>query len=268
MMAYNIELTTDEHEPLVIFDEGYLLHYRYYATMVNLRFKFKDTPPTDNDINEAFVHHLRQQLDKTRKHFKSKNLIFAIDGPGNKGWRKEIFPEYKMTRPQNSPISNSVWQSFRDVIREYGLCIEHENLESDDIVALCVKSIKGRDTCTNTLKYKEKAIHIITGDHDFLQLKKFNNVFLYKGNLVEITGSGDPGADMMLKIIGGDPSDNIGGVCGKVKAKKLIAEKKVEEFVNSKPSFLQLYKRNKELVDFDCIPARFVEEFTSKVTIA
>lgn len=255
MLDYNILLTNDT---VVIFDEGYLFHYRYYATMRNLKFRFKDEPPTENDIVEAFSKHLRQQLDKIKKKFKTNLFIFAIDGSCKDVWRNELFKEYKMTRTVECRIPDRVWNTFSEIIKEYGVNIAHKNLESDDIAALCVRAL-------NQDNKKKMKIIIITGDNDFLQLKKYKNVSLYKGNLSESEGSGDPTADMMMKIVAGDPSDNIKGLCGKVKAKKLIQNKKEFEDFLEKDGMRERFTQNKTLVDFDCIPEKFVTEFNCHV---
>lgn len=248
-------IDVSSNNPIIIVDEGYLLHYRYHATMRN--FSFKAVPPTEDEVKEGFIKHLRQQLDKTKKKFKTTDMVFAIDARCSNVWRMEHFKEYKETRPECHTTISSVHKEFMKVLGEYGQLVSHKNLESDDIAAILCKHISSKNP--------SKKIYVITNDHDYLQLKKYPSVSLFKGSLTEITGSGNPYTDMMIKIVAGDPSDNIKGIAGKKKAQQLIIDGTLDEFIEKKKGAKEIIERNRLLVDFDMIPHTLQTDFLKTV---
>jgi 5'-3' exonuclease len=241
--------------PVILFDEGYLFHYRFHATKRNL--SFRKEPSTDDEIVETFEKHLRQQLEKTKKKFKTTRVYFALDAKCSNVWRMEHLDCYKATRPDNDPIMKKIYPVFSKVLTESGEILSHPNLESDDIIAIIAKNIH---------KLNPKLpIQIITGDNDFLQLKKYDSVQIYKGNLTETLGSGNPETDMLIKICSSDPSDNIKGFASKKKVLDLIASNKLDELINKNEKNKQIYERNRLLIDFDRIPQNLVDDFLKTI---
>ena len=60
--------------------------------------------------------------------------------------------------------------------------------------------------------YKETLIYIITNDHDYLQLINANTTIInLKNKKLNDKSCGNPKHDLLLKIICGDPADNIKG---------------------------------------------------------
>ena len=77
--------------------------------------------------------------------------------------------------------------------------------------------------------YKETLIYIITNDHDYLQLINANTTIInLKNKKLNDKSCGNPKHDLLLKIICGDPADNIKVVLNVVEktALKLINNEK------------------------------------------
>jgi hypothetical protein len=55
----------------LLFDMGYLLFYRYHATMRWVEFQ-KEYEKSPENIIQTFTNHLTSQLDKLRKKYKTQ----------------------------------------------------------------------------------------------------------------------------------------------------------------------------------------------------
>lgn len=243
-------------EPIILVDEGYLFFYRYHATMKNLA--FSKEPPSDEKIKESFIKHLDQQMEKMKKKLKINTIVFAVDAKPSNVWRVEIYKEYKATRPTVKPelevLFSDIYKLFINRLKDHGKLLKHKNLESDDIIALLCKHSSMKKV-------------IITSDKDLLQLKKYDDVTILKGNLSEVEGTNDPYHDLMLKVIAGDPSDNIKGIASKKKAQELLNSGKLDEFIEGKNGAKHIVERNKMLIDLDNIPKNLETEFLESLGV-
>ena len=201
-----------------------------------------------------------ENIKKITKKFgvAQSDIIFARDGKDV--WRYKIYPEYKATRsgPLDTdlhapgPVFKHINETFHKVLGAKVLKVERA--EADDIAAVATRYIRAA--------YPDKKVIIITGDYDFLQLSEEGKVELYQLKGWKRITSNDPHAALMLKILAGDPSDNIPGVfkgCGKKTAQRLAQDPNALEEVLKKHGVEQ-YQLNQTLIDFDCIPVDLVEE--------
>jgi 5'-3' exonuclease len=239
----------NKNNSIILFDSGYLFFYRFFATMKYLKFKYPDEIPPDI-LKDTFLDHLEKQILKTIKEFNSKNIIFCMDVPLKQIWRYEFLNEYKGERNHDISILPDIRKEISILLNKYGKCLTHPHLEADDIAYLCVQ----------TMDPLNLPIKIITNDNDFLQMLKYKNVSIFNGGLSPILG--DPYKSLWIKILSGDKSDNISGVCGKQKALKLLDNKQELD------KFIILHKEkidfNKKLIDMDNIPQIYKDEFNSK----
>lgn len=242
----------------VLVDLGYLMFYRYHATMRWLEFqKSLDQEMTDDYIIELFERHLIGQLDKLKKKYKQATFYFCKDEKQALIWRKDIFPEYKANRGVADEMVRRLQAAMLNIVTRYGSVVGAPRLEADDIAYLVVKKIRA--------KYPEAEIFIITSDRDYLQMVD-DRIHLMDGGGKMFTGSGDAKRDLWTKIIMGDKSDNIPPIakgCGKKTAEALAADpQKLAEFVEKKKCSAEL-ARNETLVCMDKIPAELANAFYS-----
>jgi 5'-3' exonuclease len=193
--------------------------------------------------------------------FNPNKVYIAVDY--KKSWRKVIFESYKAHRVElRENVSDVIkWEDFyefldqfikdlREIFPFYVPLVPH--MEADDIIGSLVK----------TLPSDYQKI-IVTGDTDYIQLLKYDNVKLWSPNKKSFVVSDDPEKELLLKIILGDKSDNIPNCrkgVGKVGALKLINSNKLQELLNEKDTngepieFRRNFDRNKRLIDMNMIP--------------
>lgn len=195
-------------------------------------------------------------------------FIFALDCPRRNIWRQEYFNQYKANRDE--VYKKSKWKGsgiFRhtinellpNLVKENNMTMIGENtLESDDVIALTHRYIRQ--------VYPKKNIIIITNDYDMLQLiDGKTSIVNLKGVDLHTKSFGDKRTDLLLKVLCGDPSDNIKSCfpkCGKKTALNLIRDpRKLEEKLNSNPKYREAYDFNMKLIDLSNIPSRLCKLF-------
>ena len=264
--------------PTFIFVDGsYYNFYRYYALTNWWKNAFPEEPLDDPYQNETFVEKFKkihvenlQQIPKKLKLDKKTNpiLIVGKDCKRENIWRNELFPQYKATRTNDGfkggPFFKMAYEE--ELFKKGGAkaILKHPKLEADDCIAISVKHLVKR--------YPDCTIYIITSDRDYLQLNS-HNVHLYNlayKNIADNKSStGNAAADLEIKIIMGDTSDNIPSVfpkCGPKTAQKCIED---PEFFKKKmgdnPEYYAQYELNKKLVDFNNIPQELIDEFMESI---
>lgn len=226
-----------------------------------------------------FKHVMFSTIFNTCKKFKATKVILAVDSNGN--WRKKIYPEYKANRKENRDAQEDIkWDEFFEAFREFVsdvkkyfpfYVLQIQYMEADDIAAVIAKEFQSEEKI------------IVTSDSDYIQLLKYNNIKIYDPIKMEFKKCDDPEKQLKIKIVMGDKGDNITAIkpkTGIVNATKLIEN--IEElkklFDNNTISYVkedgtsitlgeeykEKYKRNKALIDFDCIPQVLIEK-TKKV---
>ena len=222
-------------------------------------------------VNKEMVRHmccnsLRGYVRKFSNDFgwRNKNLILACDSADP--WRRDFFPNYKWNRRQGREESKNDWDimfklilEIKDEIAEnlpYKV-IAVENAEADDIIAVIVG-----------LQEEDKYL-IISGDKDFRQLQKFNNVFQYSTIQKIIIKEDNPKRYLHEQIIKGDRSDGVPNILSPddvfttKKKQSPITKKKLEEWAQVDDIPLgsetkKYYNRNKKLIDLSMIPESLV----------
>jgi len=199
----------------------------------------------------------------------NQSLIAAKDCKREKIWRNKLFSNYKANRA-NGPEDGFMGGPFFKMVYEESLFIQggaktilqHPKLEADDCIAITVKYLLNTNPSCN--------IYIITSDKDYLQIAS-DRVYLYNllfKNLAEQkSSSGDSECDLFMKILTGDPSDNIPSIFPKCGPKTALKYFNNRELLNKKLEESEEYKKqyeiNKTLIDFNNIPEHIVNEFLS-----
>lgn len=258
-----IRLQTD-HDVLLV-DVSYYIIYRYHA--LHRWFQMSDTPYDAltflDKYKQLFVSNLLKMVKKLKVKMPS-NVVLVGDCSRKTIWRMELCPTYKASRDdywEKHPIKEEIFPAIHQelipsLIEEKGFqyaCVDR--LEADDIV-YCVK----RQLQENGF---EKRLLIITNDNDYLQLAAANVDILNLPAFKSITSrqTGCPRRDLLAKVLGGDPSDNIPRVVTKAKVTRYlkseeadVTEEGVRAFVQAHKGDMAQYELNRTLICMEMIP--------------
>lgn len=232
----------------------------------------KDVDLEINLLRHMVLNTLRSYHTKFKREF--GEMVIACDN--KKYWRKEIFPHYKANRKKAREDSGYDWNLIFDAINTIKKelkeifpykVIEVESSEADDIIATLCKT------------QRNEPILIISGDHDFIQLQKYDNVKQYSPIQKKFVVSPMSSDKVVLEhIIKGDKGDGIPNVLTSDEAiingerQKPISSKKLTEWMNDPTTmphddvFIKNYKRNQMLVDLSKIPQRIEDSILNTFT--
>ena len=254
-------------KPFLLIDTSYVIFFRFHA----LKIWFSKAKPeisleTDDitkipEFMEKYESLFLQTINKISKTegFTLENTIFIRDCSSSTIWRRDYYPEYKGTRNYSNFNGNKLFQwtydnLFPKYIQKGATVLRFDRLEADDTIAILVKSIRERTT---------NKIVIITSDNDYLQLLSYPNIKLLnlKCESLQDKSIGTPYADLMKKIIMGDPSDNLPKVfkrCGIKTLQKYIEDKTLlDSALDSDKEAKQKFYLNQQLIDFNNIPNEY-----------
>lgn len=241
----------------------------------------------DDELDENMVRHMVLVAIKSyKKKFQDEygDLVLCYDSKHY--WRKEFFPYYKQNRKKDREKSTHNWSQIfdilnkiRDEIRENFpyIVLEVYGAEADDIIATMSKYVTLQNIKREKQSLPKEKVLILSGDKDFIQLKKYPCVSQY--NPIQKKYITEINAKSYIKehVIKGDRSDGIPNflsasdtfVTGK--RQKPISKKNIEKWINSEPESycnteqLSNYHRNLKLIDFTMIPveieSKIIEEF-------
>lgn len=240
----------------VLVDLGYLLFYRYHASMRWIEFQ-KDGGADGTCVEYVigvFRKHLEAQLVKLGKKFKGQYL-FCQDERQCDIWRKDLYPEYKANRGVADDMVRQLKEVLLDVVSRYGKVYGSPRLEADDVAFLLVRRLREVEP--------DAEIVVVTSDRDYLQMTD-EKVRLIDGTGKWITGCGDAQKDLMIKVIMGDKSDNIPPIakgCGKKTAETLASDPQALAAYIAKHDCAEAFERNRQLVRMDLIPQMYQDAF-------
>ena len=217
------------------------------------------------EVEEDLIRHMvLNSLRSYRvKYFEEYGeLVLCCDSKNN--WRRTVFPQYKAGRKKGRENSHLNWGSIYTTINNICEEIEKhfpykvvkvETTEADDIIAVLCEYYHG----------KEKML-IVSGDKDFIQLQKYENVTQWGPIQKKYIESDDPLMYKKEHILKGDKGDGVPNFLSPDNTfvdglrQKPLQRKKLESWLQMKPEIfcdtqmLAGYHRNKSVVDLDCIP--------------
>jgi hypothetical protein len=229
------------------------------------------------EINKLEPDLLRHMVLNSLRSYRRKfhktygELVICCDGRDY--WRKKEFPYYKASRKKDRAASSIDWHevfsvlnTVRDEIKENMpyrvLLIPHA--EADDIIATLCHEFSGKMQGVADVGVP---IMIISGDKDFIQLRKYWNVNIYSPVQKKEITTDNPERFKREHIMRGDNGDGVPNFLSdddtfvtEGKRQKPISRKKLNEWVLMEPEdfcdeeMLKRYKRNQKLVDLDMIP--------------
>lgn len=224
-------------------------------------------------VRHMILNSIRSNYVKFRKEY--GELVIACDHVEN--WRREVFPYYKANRAKNRGESPFDWKAIHeafDTVREelkenfpYRL-IRVQGAEGDDVIGTLVHEF-GTDV---GLIIGEKIL-IVSGDKDFGQLQRYDNVSQW--DPVQKRQIVIPDADRHLRelIFRGDSGDGIPNILSDDntlvmpgKRQGVVSKKKIDGWLNDRDlneagSIVKRnFFRNQQLIDLSFTPARLKSE--------
>ena len=176
-------------------------------------------------------------------------------------WRRDYYPEYKASRKKTRDSSGHDWDDifeFLNMMKEeikdnfpYKV-LEVYGAEADDIIATLCK------------EHQDQKIMIISGDKDFIQLQKYENVSQYSPILKKMVNGHNPDTYIKEHILKGDSSDGVPNVLSPDHTfveglrQRPLSKKKIEAWIKSETGMSdevkRNYQRNHKLINLDNTP--------------
>ena len=233
-----------------------------------------------NDI-EIQVPLLRHMILNSIRSYKKKfgneygELVIACDNQTY--WRREYFPYYKAGRKKAREESGFDWKTIFEALNlirselevffPYKV-INVDGAEADDIIAVLAEWSQTNDT-NNVLFNEPKPFLIMSGDHDFIQLQKYENIKQFSPVQKKfVKPEISPEKYIFEHIIRGDKGDGVPNVLSDDDSivtgtrQKAIRQDKIDiwykdfDAMPQDANFKKNYERNKMLVSFDSIPQK------------
>ena len=227
-----------------------------------------DVKPNKDMVRHMVLNSLRAFNIKFKEEFGEMVLCADAGNP----WRREIFPNYKYSRRKGRDDGPFDWTTIFEIITDIKNEIKDnfpykvmyvENTEADDIIATLVK-----------LREEDKYL-IISGDKDFIQLHKYNNVHQYSPIVKKHITGHNPDTYIRTHILKGDTSDGVPNVLSGDNTfteglrQRPLGKKKIEIWLESMDSMpdetKRNYQRNEKLINLDKIPQELEEQILSEI---
>jgi hypothetical protein len=233
----------------------------------------------ENLIRHMILNSIRMYRTKFKKEY--GEIVLATD---SRSWRKDYYPEYKANRKVSREKSDMDWnEAFRIItmIREeikenFPYKVVHiEGCEADDIIGTLVENTHEFGNYENVL--------IVSGDKDFVQLQKYNNVRQYSPIRKGFIDEPNPKLYLMEHILKGDAGDGVPNVLSdddvfvnEEKRQKPLSKKKMDTIIKDisdgellyAASWYRNYSRNKKLIDLaetpEAIKTEIINNFTQQ----
>tara|TARA_B110000211_G_scaffold154475_1_gene175295 strand:+ start:229 stop:1074 length:846 start_codon:yes stop_codon:yes gene_type:complete len=239
--------------------------------MINLKMNQLDTVDEDM-LRHMILNSLRFNRSKFTEEY--GELVICCDGRNT--WRREVFPYYKRNRKKSRAASGYDWNHIFETLNKikseinesFPYKVVHiDRAEADDIIAVLAKQWT-----------RDEKVLILSGDKDFMQLQKYDNVKQYSPVQKKFLRAGDPKEYLFEHIVRGDTSDGIPNCLSKdstfvsgdrqtpITKKRLTEwmEKGKVDYKNGDVGF----DRNRRLIDFEYIPDDLVSEISQAFDVA
>ena len=229
-------------------------------SLANLMMNFHMNKSTE--LEEDMVRHMiLNSIRMYRTMFKEEygEIVLAYDS--RHYWRRDVFPQYKMNRKKGREKDNFDWDSIFGLLNsiksEFKEILPYKFLEvygaeADDIIATLCKEHQGQKTM------------IISGDKDFIQLQKYENVSQYSPILKKLVNGHNPDTYIKTHILKGDSSDGVPNVLSPDHTfveglrQRPLSKKKIEAWIKSETGMSEEvkrnYQRNHKLINLDNTP--------------
>ena len=217
----------------------------------------------DGDVSEDMLRHMI--INSVRNYQKRYapdygEIVLCTDAAHP--WRRDYYPLYKAGRKKAREASDMDWGMLFDTLQKVKEEIRDnfpyrymyvENCEADDIIAILVKKYAPTED-----------ILIVSGDKDFQQLHKYDNVRQWSPNLNKMIQCDDPESFLKEHILRGDKSDGIPNILSnddvfdlgirQTPLRKPILNSYMRMTIEKDDKYYRNYLRNQTLIDLEFIP--------------
>ena len=253
-----------------------LVDYSQAALAAILSFQ-RELRGGDEQVVNLIRHVVLNTLQSYKKKYGKEYGEIVICCDDREYWRRDVFPYYKAGRKKAREESGLPWKLIFDTISQLKddikanfpyRVVQVSKAEADDIIAVLCKHSQENLLVQVGLVEDKQPILIISSDHDFKQLHRFDNVkqwspktkkliphdknYMNDGHIEHIVKAGDDGIPSILS-----PDDIFlqEGVRQKPLSAKRLAEFKERGFDACRDDTERRnWHRNKQLIDFDHIP--------------
>ena len=232
----------------------------------------------ENLIRHMILNSIRMYRQKFQKEY--GEVVIVADGQAN--WRRDVFPQYKYKRRKSRDESSIDWNEafriinmVRDEIRDhFPYKVMHEpNCEADDVIARLA---------LETQEFgKHEPVMIISADHDFIQLHKYDNIKQYSPMLKKFVKDKNPRLYSMTHIFKGDGGDGVPNVLSDDnvfvddRRQTPVTKKKLDTWLEAEDlqkvmgdTIYRNYLRNKKMIDLtetpDAIKEQIINSFENQ----
>lgn len=227
---------------------------------------------TNTEVEEDLLRHMiLNSIRSYNMKFKDEYGEMVIACDDRKFWRRDIFPYYKANRKKSRDKSELNWTQIFDALHKIRdelktffpyRVVQVDGAEADDVIGALV--MKYGDT--------HEKILVLSGDKDFVQLQRYNNVKQYDPVQKKFRITNDPDRFIKEHIMRGDTGDGIPNFLSSDNClvvgerQKPVASKKLDVWVNQNPEefcderMLRGYRRNQQLVDLSFIPQNIQDD--------
>ena len=215
-----------------------------------------------DELEEDMVRHMiLNSIRMYRTMFKEEYGEVVLTYDSRHTWRKDIYPQYKQNRKKGRDndtkdwdkifgLLNAIKSEFKEILPyKY---VEVYGAEADDIIGTLCK------------KYQDQKIMIVSGDKDFIQLQKYENVSQYSPITKKMINGHNPNTYIKEHILKGDSSDGVPNVLSPDHTfveglrQRPLSKKKIEAWIKSETGMSdevkRNYQRNHKLINLDNTP--------------
>ena len=217
------------------------------------------------ELEEDMVRHMilnSVRMYRTMFNEDYGEIVLAYDSKSY--WRRDFFPQYKSNRRKNREEDNKDWDSIFEVLNQIKneikeflpyKVVETYGAEADDVIATLCKH------------YQSEKIMIVSGDKDFIQLQKYDNVSQYSPVTKKLVNGVDPNVYIKEHVLKGDKSDGVPNVLSPEHTftdelrQRPLTSKKMHDILATEIDDLndelkRNYQRNFKLINLDNIPEK------------
>jgi hypothetical protein len=237
------------------------------------------------EIEDNLLRHMVLNCIRSYNHkFKGEYGEMVIACDSRQSWRRDVFPFYKAHRKKDRDKSeldwNMLFKVFADISNELKeffpyRVIEVDGAEADDVIGvLCWKyGSKVHTWPLGQTEIKSEPILIVSGDKDFIQLQKYENVKQYDTVRNKWVNHNNPEEYLKEHIITGDRGDGVPNVLSQDdiflidgKRQTVLTKGRKSKLMEEGPTKEQQknWDRNKLLVDLSCTPSDIKEQILDK----
>lgn len=199
-----------------------LIDYNQVSLAAILSFQSDLKKDPDNARNLIRHITLSNILNYKKKYGREYgDVVICCDG--RKYWRKEVFPYYKGDRKKNRDKSDIDFKLIFEILDEMRTDLKEsfpyrvihlDRAEADDVIAVLAEWSQTNETIQEGLEESAQKMMIVSSDHDFLQLQKWDNIYqfspitkkqlkmskrdLYEKYITHIVKAGDDGIPGIL----------------------------------------------------------------------